>query len=63
MNKRSLCILLVLAFLLGCFFQYSRIDGFLYLGALGNRLMGERVLRPAPAEITKIGRASCRERV
>lgn len=50
MNKRSLCILLVLAFLLGCFFQYSRIDGFLYLGALGNRLMGERVLRPAPAE-------------
>ena len=50
MNKRSLCILLGIAFLLGLFFQYSRLDGFLHLGAVGNRPLTERLLSPAPTE-------------
>ena len=41
MNKRSLYILLLVSFFLGCFFQYSRLDGFLHLGALSNRLLRE----------------------
>ena len=49
-NKRSLCILLGIAFLLGLFFQYSRLDGFLHLGAVGNRPLTERLLTPAPTE-------------
>ena len=50
MNKRSLCILLGIAFLLGLFFQYSRLDGFLHLGTVGNRPLTERLLSPAPKE-------------
>ncbi|BEU87565.1 DUF2194 domain-containing protein [Selenomonas sp. TAMA-11512] len=50
MNKRSLCILLCIAFALGLFFQYSRLDGFLHLGAVENRTLIERLLRPAPTE-------------
>jgi len=49
-NKRSLCILLGIAFLLGLFFQYSRLDGFLHLGAVGNRPLTERLLRSAPTD-------------
>lgn len=49
-NKRSLCILLGIAFLLGLFFQYSRLDGFLHLGSVGNRPLTERLLRPAPTD-------------
>ncbi|WP_313992995.1 DUF2194 domain-containing protein [uncultured Selenomonas sp.] len=50
MNKRSLCVLLLIAFALGVFFQYSRFDGFLHLGAVQSRPLGERVLRTAPPE-------------
>ena len=46
-NKRSLCILLFIAFLAGLFFQYSRMDGFLHLGLTGNALDMGRLLRPA----------------
>ena len=56
MNKRSLCLLLFIAFLLGCFFQYSRFDGFLHLDALGNRTLAARVLRPMPPEGAEIAR-------
>ena len=49
-NKRSLCILLGIAFLLGLFFQYSRLDGFLHLGTTTNELPAEGELRPAPPE-------------
>lgn len=50
MNKRSLCLLLFIAFLLGCFFQYSRFDGFLHLGALNNRMFADRSLQSMPPE-------------
>ena len=50
MNKRSLCLLLLIAFFLGCFFQYSRLDGFLHLGLVGNELSAERSERPMPPE-------------
>ncbi len=50
MNKRSLCLLLLIAFFLGCFFQYSRLDGFLHLGLVGNELSTERSERPMPPE-------------
>ena len=49
-NKRSLCILLFFAFLAGCFFQYSRLDGFLHLGTVGNRSLTDRLRRPAPTD-------------
>ena len=50
MNKRSLYILLFVSFFLGCFFQYSRLDGFLHLGLVGNELSTERSERPMPPE-------------
>lgn len=50
MNNRSLCLLLLIAFLLGCFFQYSRLDGFLHLGGEDNALSIDDPLRPAPPE-------------
>ena len=50
MNKRSLCILLCIAFALGLFFQYSRMDGFLHLGVADNALRMGGVLRAAPTE-------------
>ena len=50
MNNRSLCLLLLIAFLLGCFFQYSRLDGFLHLGGVDNALSIDGSLRPAPPE-------------
>ena len=56
MNKRSLCLLLFIAFLLGCFFQYSRFDGFLHLDARRNRTLADRVLRPMPPEGAEIAR-------
>ena len=49
-NKRSLCLLLFIAFLAGLFFQYSRLDGFLHLGLVSNELNLDRLLRPAPPE-------------
>ena len=48
MNKRSLYILLLVSFFLGCFFQYSRLDGFLHLGALSNRLLGQHAAYDKP---------------
>ena len=36
MNKRNIVLLFFFAALLGCFFQYTRIDGFLHLGAVKN---------------------------
>ena len=48
MNKRSLYILLLVSFFLGCFFQYSRLDGFLHLGALSNRLLGNHTTYDKP---------------
>ena len=36
MNKRNIVILFLCAAFLGCFFQYTRMDGFLHLGAVQN---------------------------
>lgn len=39
MNKKSIAILIFLALLMGCFFQYTRMDGFLHMGSLTNALI------------------------
>jgi hypothetical protein len=39
-----------IAFLAGLFFQYSRLDGFLHLGTVGNRSLTDRLLRRAPTD-------------
>ena len=56
MNKRSLCILIFIAFLLGCFFQYSRLDGFLHIESPKNLALTERVGRAAPPESEDLAR-------
>ena len=56
MNKRSLCILIFIAFLLGCFFQYSRLDGFLHIESPKNLALTERVGRTAPPESEDLAR-------
>ena len=42
MNKRNIVLLFLFAALLGCFFQYTRLDGFLHLGAVQNDPAVER---------------------
>ena len=42
MNKRNIVLLFVFAALLGCFFQYTRLDGFLHLGAVQNQRTAEQ---------------------
>ena len=42
MNKRNIVLLFLFAALLGCFFQYTRIDGFLHLGAVKNLVAPQR---------------------
>ena len=42
MNKRNIVLLFVFAALLGCFFQYTRLDSFLHLGAVQNQRTAEQ---------------------
>ncbi|MDY6299473.1 hypothetical protein [Selenomonas bovis] len=42
MNKRGVYSIFLAVLLLGCFFQYLRMDGFLHLGALRNFAAVER---------------------
>lgn len=39
MNRKSIAILIFIAFLAGCFFQYTRMEDFLYKGSLTNALV------------------------
>ena len=39
MNKKSIAILIFLALLMGCFFQYTRMKDFLHMGSLTNAIV------------------------
>ena len=49
MNKRTIYIIFVLTFLLGLFFQYSRMDGFLHLSTVCNLALGSSTKTSEPA--------------
>ena len=48
MNRRNLTLLFLLAALLGCFFQYARLDGFLHFGAVRNIILGDAATKQEP---------------
>ena len=48
MNRRNLTLLFLLAALLGCFFQYARLDGFLHFGAVRNITLGDAATKQEP---------------
>ncbi len=39
MDKRGIILVVILVIVLGCFFQFNRMDGFLYLHPLRNQTM------------------------
>jgi hypothetical protein len=49
MNKRTIYIVFALTFMLGLFFQYSRMDGFLHLSAVRNLALGSTSKASEPA--------------
>ena len=56
MNKRGVYLIFLAVLLLGCFFQYLRMDGFLHLGALRNFAAVERAKQQPWAEADAIAR-------
>ncbi|MEE3453164.1 DUF2194 domain-containing protein [Dialister sp.] len=47
MNRKSIAVLIFIALLMGCFFQYTRMGGFLHMGSLTNALQQrEEAARP-----------------
>ncbi|MDY6349542.1 MAG: hypothetical protein SPL62_03460 [Selenomonas sp.] len=48
MNRRNLTLLFLLAALLGCFFQYARLNGFLHFGAVRNITLGDAATKQEP---------------
>lgn len=56
MNKRGVYLIFLAVLLLGCFFQYLRMDGFLHLGALRNFAAVERAKQQPWAEADAITR-------
>ena len=56
MNKKGMLLIFLAVLLLGCFFQYLRMDGFLRLGALRNFAAVERAKQQPWAEADEIAR-------
>ena len=54
MNRRNIILLFCIAALLGCFFQYTRLDGFLYVGEIKNFLHVERAKLTPYAEMDAV---------